>query len=291
MGGTKARTWGAKPWLSVYVIRKTQHHSDVSASIAQLAQNFSLKKTQKKIGAGRGRGAVRLISQPCDSSWKRQSLEAESLQAWRAAGSCSHRQPRRGGSPGKQTQGPDVKWILFNELLCSNSKAAESHHSFQDDIVGVHNEVKPLLLPRQLALVSDVRSATMVLHYLTHATTALERERITEGRKVADGAAAILLQMPNQTRFGLQRRHKSVENLEGAKWQKCLCVFMDIWQFQTTTTPKFLFTVSRWSRRDKKIIIKTYGTNHSCVPITPFALLATKILVCREVADTGWKCM
>lgn len=124
MGGIKARTWGAKPWLSGYVIRKTQQPSDLSAWTAQLAQKFCLKETQKKIGTGRAGGAARLISQPCDSSWKRLSLEAESLQAWRAAGSCSHRQPRRGGSPGKQTRGPDVKWILFNERLCSNGKDA-----------------------------------------------------------------------------------------------------------------------------------------------------------------------
>lgn len=49
-----------------------------------------------------------------------------------------------------------------------------------------------------------------------------------EAGKVADGAAAIPLQRLNQTRFGLQKGHKSVDNLEGAKWQNCLCVLVDI---------------------------------------------------------------
>lgn len=45
---------------------------------------------------------------------------------------------------------------------------------------------------------------------------------------MADGATAILLQRLNQTRFGLQKGHKSVDNLEGAERQTCLCVLADI---------------------------------------------------------------
>lgn len=47
--------------------------------------------------------AERLISQPCDSSWKRQLLEAGTLQAWQAAGSCSPHQLHQEESPGNQT--------------------------------------------------------------------------------------------------------------------------------------------------------------------------------------------
>lgn len=72
-----------------------------------------------------------------------------------------------------------------------------------------------------------------------------KRGRITEAGKVADGATAILLQRLNQTRFGLQKGHKSVDNLEGAERQTCLCVLADIWWFQTTTNPIFPFNFSK----------------------------------------------
>lgn len=44
-----------------------------------------------------------------------------------------------------------------------------SYHSFEDDVVRVHDQVEPLLQPCQLVPVPHVRSAAMVLHYLTHA--------------------------------------------------------------------------------------------------------------------------
>lgn len=53
--------------------------------------------------------AERLISQPCDSSWKQQSWEAETLQAWQAAGSCSPHQLHREESPGNQMQ--ELGWF------------------------------------------------------------------------------------------------------------------------------------------------------------------------------------
>lgn len=74
--------------------------------------------------------AKRLISQPCDSSWKRQSLEAETPQAWQAAGSGSHHQLHREESPGNQIQGLVLKrFFFFNEALCINTKAV-GHTTF-----------------------------------------------------------------------------------------------------------------------------------------------------------------
>lgn len=43
-----------------------------------------------------------------------------------------------------------------------------SYHFLQDDIIGINHHVKTLLQASQFALVSQARSAAMVLHQLTH---------------------------------------------------------------------------------------------------------------------------
>lgn len=43
-----------------------------------------------------------------------------------------------------------------------------SYHFLQNDVVGINHRVKALLQASQLAPVSQVRSAAMVLHQLTH---------------------------------------------------------------------------------------------------------------------------
>lgn len=57
-------------------------------------------------------------------------------------------------------------------------QSCRPYHSFEDDVVGVHNQVKPLLQPRQLVPVSHVRSAAMMLHHLAHANTGTQRKEL-----------------------------------------------------------------------------------------------------------------
>lgn len=116
-------------------------------------------------------GAKRLFSQPCDSSWKRQSWEPETLQAWQAAGTSSPHRRHQEESPRNQTKDAAGLQRLFMKTTRwkSHNPSRRSYHSFEKDVVRVHDQVKPLIQPRQLVLVPRVRSAAMVLHHLTHA--------------------------------------------------------------------------------------------------------------------------
>lgn len=112
----------------------------------------------------------RLFCQPCDSSWKRLSLEAESLLAWQAAGSCLHHRLHQEEFPGERTQ--ELVCFFIDLIWAKPCKAAQirkPYCSFKDDIIGVHHQVVSLLQPCQLVLVPCVRSAAMMLHDLTHA--------------------------------------------------------------------------------------------------------------------------
>lgn len=59
---------------------------------------------------------------------------------------------------------------------CPLNSMTRAYHSFQDGVVGVHHEVKPVLLSSQVVLIHHVRSAAMVLHYLTHADAQTQRQ-------------------------------------------------------------------------------------------------------------------
>lgn len=97
-----------------------------------------------------------------------------------------------------------MKLISFNEELYQRQSSG-SYHSFEDDIVGVYDQVKPLLLSRQLVLVLDVRPAAMVLHYLTHANAGAQGKELVRDTKVADHTTIIPLSSKrlDETWFGL----------------------------------------------------------------------------------------
>lgn len=67
--------------------------------------------------------------------------------------------------------------ISFLQLICiklfGNQSAApkncSKYHFLQDNVIGVHDQVKPLLQPGELITVSHARSAAVMPHDLTHA--------------------------------------------------------------------------------------------------------------------------